>query len=136
MSLYINWFILRKQGAEENWKQKTAEEADLIVSDDDEEEEVYQGRKKTSSDQKNQISQTRWELQQCLKIPLSQHGFGGAYPTMTGGVLKDVFVKKDENAVECLEKNLKYTKNLLRGTKSNVKKDKFKGFKKKQKQKK
>merc|ERR1712029_310440 len=88
----------RKQGAEENWKQKTAEEADLIVSDDDEEEEVYQGRKKTSSDQKNQISQTRWELQQCLKIPLSQHGFGGAYPTMTGGVLKDVFVKKDENA--------------------------------------
>ena len=69
----------RKQTAGENWKQKTAEEADLIVSDDDEEEEIYQGRKKTSADKKNQISQVRWQLQQSLKIPLSQHGFGGIY---------------------------------------------------------
>jgi len=117
----------RKQTAGENWKQKTAEEADLIVSDEDEEEEIYQGRKKTSADQKNQISQVRWQLQQSLKIPLSQHGFGGAYPTMSGGVITNGLIQKEEKAVDVLEKNLKYTKKLLRGKKtSTVKKPKFK----------
>jgi len=117
----------RKQTAGENWKQKTAEEADLIVSDEDEEEEIYQGRKKTSADKKNQISQVRWQLQQSLKIPLSQHGFGGAYPTMSGGVITNGLIQKEEKAVDVLEKNLKYTKKLLRGKKTNtVKKPKFK----------
>ena len=106
----------------------------MIISDEDEEEEVYQGRKKTSSDTKNQISQTRWELQQSLKVPLAQHGFGGSYPTMLGSLVQDILVKKDEKAVEVLENNLQYTKNLLRGKKTTgVKKDKFKGFKKRQK---
>ena len=128
------YLFFRKQAVEENWKQKTAEEADLIISDDDEEEEVYQGRKKTTSDTKSQISQTRFELQQSLRIPLTQTGYGGAYPTMSGSLIKDMFVKKEEKAVEVLEKNLKYTKNLLRGKKNNnVKKDRFKGFKKRQK---
>merc|ERR1712198_58261 len=104
----------RKQTAGENWKQKTAEETD-------------QGRKKTSADKKNQISQVRWQLQQSLKIPLSQHGFGGAYPTMSGGVITNGLIQKEEKAVDVLEKNLKYTKKLLRGKKSNtVKKPKFK----------
>ena len=97
---------------------------------------MYQGRKKTSLDTKNQISQTRWELQQSLKVPLAQHGFGGSYPTMSGSLVQDILilVKKDEKAVEVLENNLKYTKNLLRGKKTGVKKDnKFKGFKKRQK---
>ena len=49
---------------------------------------------------------------------------------MSGCVSTGVLVKKDEKAVDVLENNLKYTKQLLRSSQSNTKK-KFK--KKKQK---
>ena len=53
--------------------------------------------------------------------------FVGAYPTMSGGVITNGLIQKEEKAVDVLEKNLKYTKKLLRGKKSNtVKKPKFK----------
>ena len=131
-----NLYLSRKQTAGDNWKQKTAEEADLIISDEEEEEVTYQGRKKTSADNKNLVTQVRWQLQECLRIPLTQLGYGGAYPTMSGTVqTSDVMVNKEEKAVEVLENNLQYTKKLLRGTKkSNEKRDKFKGFKKRKKQ--
>ena len=97
---------------------------------------TYQGRKKTSADIKNLVTQVRWQLQECLRIPLTQLGYGGAYPTMSGTVqTSDVMVNKEEKAVEVLENNLQYTKKLLRGTKkTNEKRDKFKGFKKRKKQ--
>lgn len=131
-----NLYLSRKQTAGDNWKQKTAEEADLIISDEEEEEVTYQGRKKTSADNKNLVTQVRWQLQECLRIPLTQLGYGGAYPTMSGTVqTSDVMVNKEEKAVEVLENNLQYTKKLLRGTKkTNEKRDKFKGFKKRKKQ--
>ncbi len=126
----------RKQTAGDNWKQKTAEEADLIISDEEEEEVNYQGRKKTSADNKNLVTQVRWQLQEALRIPMTQLGYGGAYPTMSGSVqTSEVMVKREEKAVEVLENNLQYTKKLLRGTnKTNDKRDKFKGFKKRKKQ--
>ena len=49
---------------------------------------------------------------------------------MSGSISTGVLVKKDEKAVDVLENNLKYTKQLLRSSQSNNKK-KFK--KKKQK---
>ena len=54
---------------------------------------------------------------------------------MSGGLITNGLVKKEEKAVDVLENNLKYTKNLLRGKKTghNVNKNKFKGFKKKKK---
>ena len=44
---------------------------------------------------------------------------------MSGSVSTGVLVKKDEKAVDVLENNLKYTKQLLRSSQSNTKK-KFK----------
>jgi len=126
----------RKQTAGDNWKQKTAEEADLVISDEDEEEVTYQGRKKTSADIKNLVTQVRWQLQESLRTPLTQLGYGGAYPTMSGSVqTSEVTAKREEKAVEVLENNLQYTKKLLRGNKKTTdKRDKFKGFKKRKKQ--
>ena len=49
---------------------------------------------------------------------------------MSGSVSNGVLVKKEEKAVDVLESNLQYTKQLLRSSQSNTKK-KFK--KKKQK---
>ena len=96
---------------------------------------VYQGRQKTSADNRNLVNQVRWQLQESLKIPLSQLGYGGAYPTMSGAVVTpEVMLRKEEKAVEVLENNLQYTKNLLRGTKK-TKVSKDKGFKKRKKQK-
>ena len=46
---------------------------------------------------------------------------------MSGGVITNGLIQKEEKAVDVLEKNLKYTKKLLRGKKTNtVKKPKFK----------
>merc|ERR1719278_356928 len=118
----------RKKNVGEQWKQKIAEEADLIVSDSDEEEECYQGRRKT--DNKVEITQARRDLETSLKIPLTQHSYGGSYPPMSGSISTGVLVKKEVKAVDVLENNLKYTKQLLRSSQSNNKK-KFK--KKKQK---
>ena len=77
-----------------------------------------------------EIAQARRDLETSLKIPLTQHSYGGSYPTMSGCVSTGGLVKKDEKAVDVLENNLKYTKQLLRSSQSNTKK-KFK--KKKQK---
>ena len=97
---------------------------------------MYQGRQKTSADNRNLVNQVRWQLQESLKIPLSQLGYGGAYPTMSGAVVTPevMLVKEEKKAVEVLENNLQYTKNLLRGTKK-TKVSKDKGFKKRKKQK-
>ena len=65
-----------------------------------------------------------------MKIPLTQHSYGGSYPTMSGTFNSDVLMKKEEKAVDVLENNLKFTKNLLRSKKSNQKK-KFKNKKQK-----
>ena len=48
---------------------------------------------------------------------------------MSGSVSSGVLVKKEEKAVDVLENNLKYTKQLLRSSQSNPKKK----FKKQQK---
>ena len=45
------------------------------MSDSDEEEECYQGRRKT--DNKVEITQARRDLETSLKIPLTQHSYGG-----------------------------------------------------------
>ena len=96
---------------------------------------MYQGRQKTSADNRNLVNQVRWQLQESLKIPLSQLGYGGAYPTMSWAVVTPgVILVKEKKAVEVLENNLQYTKNLLRGTKK-TKVSKDKGFKKRKKQK-
>ena len=68
---------IRKKSAGDQWKQKIAEEADLIVSDSEEEEECYQGRRKT--DNKVEITQARRDLEMSLKIPLTQHSYGGKH---------------------------------------------------------
>ena len=46
------------------------------------------------------------ELQVMLKTPFDHQVYGGAYPTMGGGMPVDVMVKKEEKAVEVLKNNL------------------------------
>jgi len=120
----------RKKTVGENWRTKAAEEADLILSDEeDSEEEFYQGRLEGNS--KTSVEVVKKELQQMLRTPLSHQVYGGAYPTMGGGMPTDVLVRKEERAVEALQSNLKYTQNLLRNKKRPEKhQNKFKGFKK------
>ena len=115
----------------ENWRSKAAEDADLILSDEeDSEEEFYQGRLEGNS--KTSVEHVKRELQHMLKSPLSHQVYGGAYPTMGGGMPTDVLAKKEEKAVDALQSNLKYTQNLLRSKKRPEKhQNKFKGFKKK-----
>ena len=115
----------------ENWRSKAAEDADLILSDDeDSDEEFYQGRLVGNS--KNTVEYVKMELQKMLKSPLSHQVYGGAYPTMGGGMPTDVLTMKEETAVDALQNNLKYTQNLLRSKKRPDKpQNKFKGFKKK-----
>lgn len=119
----------RKKSVGDQWKLKTAEEADLLISDSDEEEECYQGRRKANS--KAQIGQARRDLETCLKIPLTQQSYGGSYPTMSGTVISGSLLKKEEKAVDVLQNNLKFTKNLLRSKQSKP----VKKFKKKQQKK-
>jgi len=121
----------RKKSVGESWRTKTAEEADLVLSDEnDSEEEFYQGRLEGNS--KQSVEHVKKQLQQMLKSPLTQQVYGGSYPTMGGGLPTDLLNKKAEKAVDALQSNLKYTQNLLRGKKKPEKhQNKFKGFKKK-----
>jgi len=120
----------RKKAVGESWRSKAAEDADLVLSDEeDSEEEFYQGRLKGNS--KTSVESVKRELQNMLRSPLSHQKYGGAYPTMSGGMPQDVLAKKEEKAVDALQSNLKYTQNLLRNTKRPDRpQNKFKGFKK------
>jgi len=120
----------RKKTVGDNWRTKAAEDADLILSDEeDSDEEFYQGRLNGNS--KTSVENVKKELQNMLRSPLSHQKYGGSYPTMGGGMPKDVLVKKEEKAVDALQSNLKYTQNLLRNKKRPEKpENKFKGFKK------
>ena len=76
------------------------------------------------------MEQVKKELQNMLRTLLSDHMYGGAYPTMGGGMPTDVLARKEEKAVDALQNNLKYTQNLLRSKKRPDKpQNKFKGFK-------
>ena len=100
-----------------------------MSDEEDSEEEFYQGRLKGNS--KTSVESVKRELQNMLKSPLSHQKYGGAYPTMSGGMPQDVLAKKEEKAVDALQSNLKYTQNLLRNTKRpDTTQNKFKGFKK------
>lgn len=72
---YNSSINIRKKSVGDQWKQKTAEEADLLLTDEEDEEECYQGRRK--ADSKHEIAQARRDLETCLKIPLTQHSYGG-----------------------------------------------------------
>ena len=141
----LSLLITRKKSVGDQWKQKTAEEAELLLSEEEDEDECYQGKDsqaatappsyssllgRRKTDNKVEIAQARRDLETCLKIPLTQHSYGGSYPTMSGTFNSDVLMKKEEKAVDVLENNLKFTKNLLRSKKSNQKK-KFKNKKQK-----
>jgi len=119
----------RKKTVGDNWRSKAAEDADLYLSEDeDSEEEFYQGRLEGNG--KNGVDAVKKELQVMLKTPFDHQVYGGAYPTMGGGMPADVLVKKEEKAVEVLKNNLKYTQKLLKSNKSDKKRKRFKGFKK------
>jgi len=119
----------RKKTVGDNWRSKAAEDADLYLSEDeDSEEEFYQGRLEGNGN--NGVDVVKKELQVMLKTPFDHQVYGGAYPTMGGGMPVDVMVKKEEKAVEVLKNNLKYTQNLLKSNKSDKKRKRFKGFKK------
>merc|ERR1712025_556431 len=120
----------RKKAVGESWRSKAAEDADLMLSDEeDSEEEIYQG--KLLGNNKTSAENVKRELQNMLRSPFSHQVYGGAYPTMSGGMPVDILAKKEEKAVEALQSNLKYTQNLLRSKKRPEKpQNKYKGFKK------
>lgn len=119
----------RKKSVEDNWFQKTAEEADLVLSDEDDSDDEKGQAKKAS---KVKAANTRRELDALLRMPLLAAGFGGRYPTMSGG-LPHLEAPTAQQAVDVLHNELASTNKLL-GKKNKATSSvdrKFKGFKKK-----
>ena len=111
-----------------NWKAKTAEEADLIVTDS--EDEDGEGQRK-QMERKQEVKGVTMLLKNLLSVPLTTKEFSGKYPTMTGQLVLPG--ETNEGAVDALKRDIFETGELLKGSASikNKTSNRFKGFKKK-----
>jgi len=118
----------RKENAGMNWKAKTAEEADLIVTDS--EDEDGEGQRK-QMERKQEVKGVTMLLKNLLSVPLTTKEFSGKYPTMTGQLVLPG--ETNEGAVDALKRDIFETGELLKGSASikNKTSNRFKGFKKK-----
>ena len=81
----------KKEDVNKSWLKKTAEEADIDYSEDSDEdctqmkdEASFRLKEKEANKRKSSIDAKRYELKQLLCLPVTQYGFSGKYPTMTG----------------------------------------------------
>ena len=81
----------KKEDINKSWLKKTAEEADIDYSEDSDEdctqmkdEASFRLKEKEANKRKSNIDAKRYELKQLLCLPVTQYGFSGKYPTMTG----------------------------------------------------
>ena len=81
----------KKEDINKSWLKKTAEEADIDYSEDSDEdctqmkdEASFRLKEKEANKRKSSIDAKRYELKQLLCLPVTQYGFSGKYPTMTG----------------------------------------------------
>ena len=81
----------RKEEINKNWMKKIAEEAELEYSEASDNEETNAKDEMTSiakskelSKRKSNLEQKQYELNMLLAQPLTQQGFSGKYPTMSG----------------------------------------------------
>ena len=83
--------VTKKEDVDKSWMKKAAEEADLEYSEDSDnelsqnkDEMASHLKAKKISKRKSDVEQKRFELKQLLALPVTQYGFSGKYPTMTG----------------------------------------------------
>ena len=100
----------RKKSVDENWMQKAAQEADIILSDNDDSEDD-QGM--VSALNKQTTEGAKRELQFLLSTPLIASEFSGRYPTMTGSLPHKLYRPSDLGAVDALNQNLSSTTSIL-----------------------
>ena len=83
----------KKEEMDKSWWKKAAEEAELEYSEDSDgeaeggkikDETEYKNKSKELSNRKLRIENVRFELGRLLVMPITQQGFSGKYPTMTG----------------------------------------------------
>lgn len=125
----------RKKSVEENWMEKAAEEADLVLSDNYDSDD---DKDRAAAATKARIASARRELAALLRTPLLSAEFGGRYPTMTGALPAALLAgasSREKPAVQALQDDVTESSRMLKKYKSQSTRQttadkKFKGFKK------
>ena len=81
----------KKEEVNKSWMKKMSEEAELEYSEASDDDQMYAkdemasiSRSKELSKRKGKLEQKQYELNMLLAQPLTQQGFSGKYPTMSG----------------------------------------------------
>jgi len=120
----------KKEQVEKSWFKKAAEEMEIEFSgnedeEDDDDERVRLQRHKETTKRKNDIQSKQFELSRLLALPITQSGFSGKYPTMSGRLAMPKLLAENaaKSAIDRLTEEVRESKKVLksRPSKASVK---------------
>ena len=108
----------KKEHVEKSWFKKAAEEMDIEYSgSEDEDDEATQLSKRKDLVKRQSTTQAKqFELNHLLSLPITQSGFSGKYPTMSGKLElpRNLAENAAKSAIQKLTEDVEESKKLLK----------------------